>query len=83
MAAANAIVALAMSHIHKTQTWTKLIVDEVIINSYTLYRQSVEILAYQFNSWEDVMTLNLVNSEFVIGVNVVNWGMQAEDIKQG
>lgn len=78
----NALVALAMAHIHKPETWSRPIVDDVLTNGNLLFDLTKEQLGFDFNPWEDTMSLDLVNKVFKIGV----WQVKVEfkdDVQHG
>lgn len=67
LAGPAALVALGMGKIHRTQNWTRPILDDILCNANKLYELSRETLGFSFNPWEDTMFVELVKKEFNIG----------------
>ncbi|CAG9853719.1 unnamed protein product [Phyllotreta striolata] len=63
-----AFIALTMTLIHKTQIWSKPIVDEVIEIGNELYDITVDSLGYSYNPWEDNLNVCQVKHDFYVGV---------------
>ncbi|XP_028139261.2 uncharacterized protein LOC114333567 isoform X2 [Diabrotica virgifera virgifera] len=68
MSAPVAIIALAMTLLHKTNTWSKPILDEIIELGSELYDETMEFLGLDFNPWEEKLDVARVNTHFNIGV---------------
>ncbi|XP_056633874.1 uncharacterized protein LOC130443328 [Diorhabda sublineata] len=81
MSAPIAIVALTMTLIHKTNTWSKPIIDEIIEIGSELYDDSVETLGYDFNQWEDKLVIENVNTHYNIGVLKASCEIRMSDVK--
>lgn len=69
---ACALTALGMASIHRTDIWTKEIIDEIVINGDRLYAASVDQLGFDFNPWEELLSLKKCNHNFYLGVNEIN-----------
>lgn len=63
-----AVVALATTLIHKVQNWSTPLLDEIIEVGNELYEATVDELGFEFNPWEQGLTLNMVNNDFKLGV---------------
>lgn len=63
-----AFIALTMPFVHKVSTWSKPIVDEILMLGYELYVDSINDLGFDFNPWEDKMDIYKVKTIFNIGV---------------
>lgn len=77
--AAVAVMALTFSLIHKSDTWSSPIIDEILINGNELYDQSVETLGYEFNPWSQKLTVELVKNIFKVGVLKANCELRHAD----
>lgn len=63
-----AVVALTMTLIHKVQNWSTPLLDEIIQLGNDLYEATADELGFEYNPWEQEMTLNMVKNDFKIGV---------------
>lgn len=63
-----AMVALTMTLIHKVQNWSTPLLDEIIEVGNELYDVTADELGFEYNPWEQEMTLNLVKNDFKVGV---------------
>lgn len=70
--AAVALVALAMSLIHRSCNWTKPIVDEIVTIGDETYARALETLGFSFDPWEQIMTIDIVPPDFTIGGLKIN-----------
>lgn len=62
-----AYVALAMTLVHRCMFWTKPIIDEIVTIGDQLYGDTLDSLGFEFNPWEDVLTLDETPTNFKIG----------------
>lgn len=76
-----AIVALTMSLIHKPNTWSKPLVDDILRLGAELSDESVNELGYEFNPWEDVLDVLKVKNDYRIGVLKANCEFRNRDQK--
>lgn len=65
--ACMALVALAMSLIHRCCNWTRPIINEIVYIGDDVYTNALDKLGFSFNPWEQKMTLEYVPPDFVIG----------------
>ncbi|CAH1989161.1 unnamed protein product [Acanthoscelides obtectus] len=72
MSAPIAFVALTMSLIHNASVWSKPIIDDIIELGHELYEESLLTLDYDYNPWEGVMDVHMVNNDYTIGVLKAN-----------
>ncbi|KAF2880315.1 hypothetical protein ILUMI_25857 [Ignelater luminosus] len=77
--AAVAIVALTMTLIHKASIWTKPIIDEILVIGDELYIATLDTLGFQFNPWEQGMTVYLVNKDYKMGTLKANCELRTMD----
>lgn len=63
-----AVVALATTLIHKVQNWSTPLLDEIIEVGNELYEATMDELGFDFNPWEQGLTVNMVKNDFKLGV---------------
>lgn len=76
-----AIVALAMSCIHRSAQWSSPIVDDVLVNGDNLYASTLDVLGFEFNPWEQKLDLKMIPSDFNMGTLKVNFEVRNNDQK--
>lgn len=76
-----AFIALTMTLIHKTQIWSKPILDDIIEIGNELYDISVDSLGFDFNPWEDKLNVCQVKHDFFVGVLRANLEVRTMDQK--
>lgn len=74
-----AIMALSMTLVHKTDQWTKPIVEEIVTLGDELYVASLDSLGFAFNPWEQGMSAELVNKDYKVGVLRANCELRNAD----
>ncbi|KAK5638441.1 hypothetical protein RI129_012736 [Pyrocoelia pectoralis] len=74
-----AIIALSMSLVHKPNTWTTPIVDDILYIGDELYIASLESLGYEYNPWEKGLTVHLVNKDYKVGSLRANFELRTSD----
>ncbi|XP_065167903.1 uncharacterized protein [Atheta coriaria] len=74
-----ACVALAMTLIHSTEYWTKMIIDDVVCIGDDVYAKYIDRCDTLFNPWEEKLTLALCPKNFKIGKNKVNFELRQTD----
>lgn len=62
-----ALVALAMSLIHRCCNWSRPIIDEIVCIGDEVYANALDKLGFSFNPWEQKMTLEYVPPDFIVG----------------
>lgn len=72
-------MALSMTLVHKTDQWTKPIVDEIVTLGDELYVASLDSLGFAFNPWEQGMSAELVNKDYMVGVLRANCELRSAD----
>jgi hypothetical protein len=70
--AAIAFVALALSLNKEPDTWTKIIINEILTVGEELYNDTIDKLGTKFNPWADKLDICRVNTDFMIGRLKVN-----------
>ncbi|XP_060534309.1 uncharacterized protein LOC132706789 [Cylas formicarius] len=68
MSASVAVAALTTAMIHKADTWSRPIIDDIIVLGAELHDDSVERLGYDFNPWEDHLEVSKINPDYKLGV---------------
>lgn len=56
-----------MSLIHRCNIWTRPLIDEIVLIGDDVYANALETLGFSFNPWEQVMTLEHVPPDFILG----------------
>ncbi|XP_044763345.1 uncharacterized protein LOC123320203 [Coccinella septempunctata] len=79
LSAPVAYIALTMSLIHKPETWSKPIVDEVISVADELFEHTVCETGPGFNPWEDAMDPYTVAKDYRVGVLQANLQIRNTD----
>ncbi|KAB0791417.1 hypothetical protein PPYR_03217 [Photinus pyralis] len=74
-----AIIALSMSLVHNPSTWTTPIVDDILYLGDELYMSTLESLGYEYNPWEQGLTVHLVNKDYKVGLLRANFGLRTTD----
>lgn len=74
-----AFVALAMTLVHRCMFWTKPIIDEIVTIGDRLYASTLDDLGYEFNPWEQELTLDLTPTTFKIGTVKVDCELRPYD----
>ncbi|CAH1118614.1 unnamed protein product [Phaedon cochleariae] len=74
-----AIIALTMTCLHKTRTWSKPIVDDIVELGAVLYEDSVRELGYDFDPWQDKLDIYKVKKDYQIGVLEANCELRLLD----
>ncbi|KAG5865092.1 hypothetical protein JTB14_025599, partial [Gonioctena quinquepunctata] len=72
MSSPIAIIALTMSLLHKTNSWSKPIIDNILEIGEELYEDSLDSLGYDFNPWEDKLDIHRVKNDYKIGMLKAN-----------
>lgn len=65
-----------MTLLHKTKTWSRPIVDEILELGNELYEESKGVISDQFDSWEDKIDLEKVKKDFNIGLVKANFELR-------
>ncbi|XP_074039685.1 uncharacterized protein [Leptinotarsa decemlineata] len=81
MSSPIAFIALTMTLLHKTNTWSKLMIDNIIEVGADLYDESIDNLGYDFNPWEEKLDIYRVNNDYKIGVLKANCELRTTDQK--
>lgn len=81
LSAPIAVVALTITLIHKVQNWSTPLLDEIIELGNDLYEATVDELGYDYNPWEQQMSLTMVKNDFKIGVFKVSCELRHADQK--
>lgn len=79
LSAPVAVVALTFTLVHQCTTWTKPIVDEILVNGNELYDKSVESMGYAYNPWTQQLTLELVKNDYKVGKLKANCELRKTD----
>ncbi|GJQ78158.1 hypothetical protein Trydic_g2490 [Trypoxylus dichotomus] len=74
-----AYVALAMTLVHRCIFWTKPIIDEIIKIGDQLYGTTLDNLGFEFNPWEETLTLDDTPNTFKIGALNVDCELRPND----
>lgn len=74
-----AFVALAVSLIDHPVTWTKAMVDAILLLGEDLYFESVARLADRFDPWADTLDIQRVNTDFTVGSMKANWAIRFKE----
>lgn len=81
LSAPIAIIALTMSLIHKPNTWSKPLVDDILQLGSDLSDESINELGYDFNPWEDALDISKVKNDYNIGILKANCEFRNKDQK--
>lgn len=76
LSAAIAVVALSMTLVHKTKTWSRPIINDIIELGNELYEESKRVFADEFDPWEDKIDIDKVKKDFNIGWLNVNFELR-------
>lgn len=71
-----AVVALSMTLLHKTKTWSPPIIDEILELGNELYEESKLYIADEFDPWEDKIDLEKIKKDFSLGSTKVNFELR-------
>lgn len=74
-----AVMALTVSLLHKPQSWTKPIIDDVLVLGDELYVATLDTLGFEYNPWEQSMTVHLVNKDYKVGTLRANCQLRSTD----
>ncbi|KAJ8954144.1 hypothetical protein NQ318_005738 [Aromia moschata] len=81
LSAPVAVIALTMSLVHKADTWSRPIVDEIIEIGAELYEESKVAAGFDFNPWEQKMDVSMVKNDYMVGVLKANCELRTMDQK--
>lgn len=73
------LVALAMTLIHRTENWTKAIIDETVRIGAEVYQEQLDSYLSNHNKFEQRMTIFLATTDFKIGSIQVNCQLRNSD----
>lgn len=72
----TAVIALTMTLLHKTETWSKSIINDIIELGNELYEESKASLRGEFDPWEDKIDLETIKKDFNIGLLKMNFELR-------
>ncbi|RZC38818.1 uncharacterized protein BDFB_004743, partial [Asbolus verrucosus] len=64
---AIAFAALAVSLAMEPDTWTRMLINEILEIGEELYSDTIERLSSKFNAWEDRLDIYRLNTDFKVG----------------
>lgn len=76
LSAPIAVIALAMTLLHKTKTWSRPVIDDIIELGNELYEESKAYMVDEFDPWEDKIDLDKVKKDFSIGLIKANFDLR-------
>lgn len=65
-----------MTLLHKTKTWSRPIIDDIIELGNELYEESKFYMVDEFDPWEDKINLDKVKKDFNIGLIKANFELR-------
>ncbi|XP_023310426.1 uncharacterized protein LOC111691585 [Anoplophora glabripennis] len=81
LSAPIAVIALTMSLVHKPNTWSRPMVDDILQLGVELSEESIHDLGYEFNPWEDFLDISRIKNDYSIGVLKANCEFRSRDQK--